>query len=68
VKTVEECVEVYQTGLKDITAGGWDQAKYQILLDWYLAKLAQLNSASATTTDTDTLKEGLAGKLSELIF
>jgi hypothetical protein len=55
VKTVDECVSVYQQKLSEITAGGWDQEKYQKLLDWYQAKITQVSSAPTTTTATVTV-------------
>jgi hypothetical protein len=49
VKNVTECVTVYQQKLSEISTAGWDQDKYQKLLDWYQKKIAQLTAAPSTT-------------------
>jgi hypothetical protein len=60
VKSVTECATIYQQKLSELSAAGWDQDKYQKLLDWYQKKIAQLTALPSTVDNSP--KEGFNGE------
>jgi hypothetical protein len=64
VKTIGEAANEYQRLLTEITSQGWDQEKYQKLLDWYQEQVRIFSSPQTATTaiSADSFPEGISTK------
>ena len=64
VSSATELAEIYQKKVNELTAKGWDQAKFQVILDWYQVQNTQLavkvaTSPSVSNTAEDTFPNGI---------
>ena len=55
VTNVSDAAEEYKKRVEELTAKGWDQAKFQKILDWYQNTTTRLTSSPSTTTSSSTV-------------
>jgi hypothetical protein len=68
VATIGEAATEYQRMLTEITSQGWDQEKYQKLLDWYQEQVKIFSSPQTATTaiSADSFPEGITKEMDVL--
>ena len=51
---MSEAAEEYKKRVEELTAKGWDQAKFQKILDWYQNTTTRLTSSPSTVSTVAT--------------
>lgn len=54
VSNAAELVVEYQKRLNELTASGWDQAKYQKILDWYQSQTLRITTAMMNPSSSNS--------------
>jgi hypothetical protein len=52
VASLGELATEYEKRVNDLTAKGWDQNKFQVILSWYQKELTRLSNPPAKVVDT----------------